>query len=247
MNNSSEIILSFFVPCYNEENNIINTIKNIEFVIHKINIECEILIIDDKSNDKTVEKIKDFQNHSKLNIVLIQNEFNKGLGTNYVDGAFIAKGNYYMLVNGDNAEPKEEILKICDKLGKADVIIPYFENKDNRRLIRKILSKTFTFLVNLLSGNNIPYYNGPALHKRYNVMRFSPDTFGFAYQAELITRIILEGFSYQTVKILNKDRKQGTSSAFSFQNILSVIHSLLQIALRRLRFILFYRNKNDKK
>ena len=243
MNSSSNIALTFLVPCLNEENNIINTINNIEYVINKIDINCEILIIDDKSNDSTVKKVKDFQINSNLNIILIENKINKGLGTNYVDGAFVAKGKYYMLVNGDTAEPKEEILKICNKLGSADVIIPYFEKKDNRNFIRKNVSKIFTFLVNILSGNNIPYYNGPALHLRYNVMRYSPDTFGFAYQAELITRIILEGFTYKTVKIFNNDRNQGSSSAFTFQNMLSVLHSLLQISLRRIRFILFYRNK----
>ena len=236
--------MSFFVPCYNEEKNIINTINNIEYVINKINIKCEILIIDDKSNDNTVKKIKDFQKKSDLNIILIENKINQGLGTNYVDGAFTATGKYYMLINGDAAEPKKEILKICNKIGNADVIIPYFEDKDNRKLIRKILSKTFTFLVNILSGNDIPYYNGPALHLRYNVMRYSPDTFGFAYQAELITRILLEGFTFETVKIINSNRNHGNSSAFTFQNILSVIHSLLQISLRSLRYILFYRNKD---
>ena len=46
------------------------------------------------------------------------------------------------------------------------------------------------------------------------------------------------------VKIINSDRSHGNSNAFTIQNILSVVHSLLQIVLRSLRYILFYRNKN---
>ena len=73
-------------------------------------------------------------------------------------------------------------------------------------------------------------------------MRWSPDTHGYAYQAELITRVLDENFTYETVEIKNSNRNYGKSSAFSFKNILSVIHSILQIFLRRLRKIIFYRN-----
>ena len=75
-------------------------------------------------------------------------------------------------------------------------------------------------------------------------MRWSPDTIGFAYQAELITRILSEGKSFKSVEIKNQDRLKGESNAFTFQNILSVGHSLLQIFLRRLRNFLFYK-KNE--
>ena len=97
--------------------------------------------------------------------------------------------------------------------GTADMIVPFFSNQDNRRFFRVLLSKIFTFLVNFISGYRIPYYNGPVLHLRYNVMRWSPDTHGYAYQAELITRILSEGATYKTVKIKNQDRVESSSNA----------------------------------
>ena len=174
---------------------------------------------------------------------MIKNSSTKGLGLNYVDAAFKAEGEYYMLVNGDNAEPKESILSIVSMIGQADMIIPYFKNDDTRSFQRVLISKIFTFIINLISNQNIPYYNGPVLHKTYNVMRWSPDTHGYAYQAELITRILDEGVSYKTILIKNSKRNFGSSSAFSFKNILSVTYSILQIFLRRLRKLIFYRNK----
>ncbi|MBC8489529.1 MAG: hypothetical protein H8D45_26220, partial [Bacteroidetes bacterium] len=85
--------------------------------------------------------------------------------------------------------------------------------------------------------------NGPVMHLRYNVMRWSPDTHGFAYQAELISRILIEGGTYKEILIANTDRQGGESKAFTIKNILSITHSLLQIILRRLRQYLFYRNR----
>ena len=244
MKKKNKFKLTFFIPCLNEEKNIINTLDNIAFVIEKSKINSEIIIVDDNSTDKTVLQIENYKKKSNLKINLIRNSSTKGLGLNYVDAAFKAEGEYYMLVNGDNAEPKESILSIVNMIGQAEIIIPYFKNDDTRSFSRVLISKIFTFIINLISYQNIPYYNGPVLHKTYNVMRWSPDTHGYAYQAELITRILDEGVSYKTILIKNSNRNFGSSSAFSFKNILSVTHSILQIFLRRLRKLIFYRNKN---
>jgi len=237
---NNNIDITFFVPCLNEENNIISTIKTILEAVQAVELAYEILIIDDNSTDRTVETIENFQkSHPGININLIKKSRTMGLGRNYIDGSYIGRGKYYMLVNGDNAEPKKAIVRIIEKLGQADMIIPNFGKSDNRTFPRSLLSKIFTFLVNFTSGYSIKYYNGPVMHLRKNVMRWHPDTHGFAYQAEIITRILDEKATYLEVCIPNSNRQWGMSKAFRIKNILSVMHSLLQISLRRLRRILF--------
>ena len=68
-----------------------------------------------------------------------------GLGRNYVDTAFIAYGKYYMLINGDNAETEDSIKGIIAKLGNAEIIIPYFGNRDKRSKSRKLISIFYFF------------------------------------------------------------------------------------------------------
>ena len=234
--------ITFFVPCLNEERNITNTLDTIVSAVSETNLKYEILIIDDNSTDGTIDQIEKYKSkYLNININLIKNVFTKGLGINYVDGSFYGKGKHYMLINGDNAEPKNSILAMIKELGNADMIIPYFSKQDQRSVFRMYLSKLFTKIVNLVGGFKISYYNGPVLHLRYNVMRWSPDTQCFAYQAELITRILIEGGSFHEVQISNTDRGSGETKAFSIMNILGIIHSLLQIFFRRLRQFLFYR------
>ena len=88
-------------------------------------------------------------------------------------------------------------------------------------------------IVNLLSGYRIRYYNGEVVHLRYNVMRWHPDTTGYAYQAEIICRLLDEGFSYREISSVGYESENSTT--FTLHKILSVSHSLLQIFLRRVR------------
>ena len=54
-----KITLSFFVPCFNEENNIIKTLNDIKDGAKHINYE--VLVADDASKDKTVEMVEKFK------------------------------------------------------------------------------------------------------------------------------------------------------------------------------------------
>lgn len=235
-----EFDITFFIPCYNEEENIVRTIETIVSAAQETTFKYEILIIDDHSQDKTVDVIEDFMKmHCNIPIQLERNKINCGLGYNYVEGAFLGKGKYYMAVFGDNSEPKESLLTVIKKLGSANIVVPYFGRGDSRPITRVLISRTFVALVNFISGHALRYYNGPVLHLRYNVMRWHSNTLGFAYQAELITQLLDNGASYTEVEIPNCNRKRGVSKAFTFKNFLSISHSLLQIFLRRIRRIFF--------
>ena len=239
-NNKSGNGITFEVPCLNEEANIIKTINTILEAAHEVGVSYEIIIIDDNSSDRTVAVIEDYQyKNPTVPIKLKKNTVRRGLGHNYVEGAFMGEKRYYMTVFGDNSEPKETIKLIIEEMGKADMIIPYFGKNESRCMLRRIISKTFVVLVNLLAGNKLKYYNGPVLHKRYNVMRWHSDALGYAYQAEIITRLLIKGTTYIEVEVSNYDRESGVSKAFNLQNYLSVTHSLVQIYFRRIRWLFF--------
>lgn len=241
MTDARPVDITFFVPCYNEEQNIIPTLETLVAAAGRFSFTYEILVVDDCSTDESVEKIQRFQSgHPGLNLVLRRNPRNVGLGRNFVDAAFFAKGEFFMLVNGDHAEPEDALAALLSHLGEADMIIPYFSlQSDKRTFVRRRLSRAFTALINLISGHRIRYYNGPAIHRRFNVMRWHSDTDGFSYQAEIITRVLDNGSSFKQVQISNIDRQEGSTKAFRLKNMLSVSHSLLQIFLRRIRRIFF--------
>ena len=115
-------------------------------------LNYEILIVDDCSTDNTVNVVKKFKKSNQLMeiILIVRDENKKGLGYNYFDSIKIARGNYYMLINGDNVEPVDAIKTILSAYNEADMIIPNFGSGDKRSKNRKLISLIFTTLINFI-------------------------------------------------------------------------------------------------
>lgn len=228
--------ITYYIPALNEEQSIVATLDKLVEVSNNLKMTFELLVYNDGSTDETRELVEEFaRKNPQYLVTLVNNRVRRGIGFNYVDGAFRGVGKYYTMICGDDAETKDSLYKLLGMRGKADIIIPYFDRLDDRNLFRRKLSKTFTGIVNLLSGHKLHYYNGPCIHIRTNVARWNPTGSGFAYQAELLCLLLSMHKSYIEINIDNNDRETGVSRAFHIKNFLSVGHSLVQILLRRWR------------
>jgi len=229
--------LTILIPCLNEEKAVTATLDTVVGAMRELACNYEILVIDDGSTDQTSANVSRYcEEHPELPIRLHRHPVNRGLTRSYVDGAFLGRGKYYRLVCGDNVEPKETLVKVLREMGKADIIIPYHEPVPGKSAFRRALSQTYTAFVNALSGYHIRYYNGLAVTLRYNVMRWGPYSFGFGFQAEMVTRLLDEGASYIEVPVMaTHQEKAGRNSALNWKNFLSVGHTLAEIFIRRMR------------
>jgi glycosyltransferase involved in cell wall biosynthesis len=229
--------LTVFISCYNEEQYIIPTIQTICDALAEIGtISYEIIVVDDCSKDGSSALVRSYiAAHSDERVLLRINRVNRGLAQSYLDAAFIGKGKYYRLVCGDNAEPQATMVAVFCELGKADMIIPYYVSSEGKSLYRRLLSNTYTALVNLISGLHIHYYNGLAVHLRHNVMRWHSNTRGFGFQADIICLLVDQGFSFKEVPVRTVERRvSGSSNALTFKNVLSVAHTLVDLIFRRI-------------
>jgi glycosyltransferase involved in cell wall biosynthesis len=235
---SDAVEVSFLIPCLNEEANVLGAVEAIMRAMSTVGCSYEILVFDDGSRDNTSRVVEAFQAaHPQAPVRLYRNKVNRGFAYNFVEAAFQGHGRYYRAVPGDNVEPAESIEQIVRARGTADIIVPNFVEIRNRPFRRKVISKFYTCLVNLASGYRVAYYNGNPLYLRAHVLRFHVECSGFGYQAEFLTRLISEGASYKEIPLVAYDREG--SAAINIKNILSVTHSLITIALRRLRIVLF--------
>ena len=232
----SPIDLTIFISCYKEEAYIITTIETVRAALAEVGrVTHEIIVVDDCSGDRSADLVEAYIGaHPEEHILLRRNKVNRGLAQNYFDAAFIGKGKYYRLICGDDAEPKDTMVTVFRHIGEADILIPYYVSSEGRSRSRMLLSGAFTFLVNGISGFRLHYYNGLAVHLRYNVMRWHPNTRGFGFQADILCLLLDQGFSYKEVPVRTVERKgAGSSRALTFRNLLSVAHTLIDLVFRR--------------
>jgi glycosyltransferase involved in cell wall biosynthesis len=237
-----EIDVTILITCYNEETLITDTLDHVIEALKLAGRSYEIIVVDDVSRDGSVQRIRQYMEmHPSEPITLRVNEINRGLANNYVEGSFLGRGKYYRLCCGDDAESVEALVNLFNYIGQADIIVPYQDQDlvEGKSGSRRSISKLFTTLVNLISGYNVKYYNGAAIHLRYNVMRWHPNSYGFGFQADILTRLLDENASFIQVTTVANDRKGGASTALSMRNLLSVGHTLLELVIRRLRRALY--------
>lgn len=243
-NDADKIMLTIYVPCYNEEKLIERTLDTIREATAQFGFRYEVLVYNDASKDRTGEVVGAYiQRHGlQESFYLINNEKNAGIGVNYYRAAERGRGEYFIVVFGDNAEPVESLRRVFNLIGKADVIIPYFDtrlfdlrfNGDNRNFIRRFISIVFAWIVRAISGHNIKYFNGFVIHRRANVLKHRRDTYGLGYQAELLCCVLSEpDTSFLEVKVFNYDRVEGMPTAFKPRNVVSVLGSLWRILKER--------------
>ena len=112
-------LLSLFVACYNEADNIGDTLTNVRDACEKAGIRYEVLVIDDASRDHSVEIIQTWMKENpQVPLQLTVNPRNLGLASNFITAARQATGEWYRLICGDNVEPMETLATIFQEVGK---------------------------------------------------------------------------------------------------------------------------------
>ena len=224
--------LSIIVPCYNEEGNVLSTLRDIEEAIAGVIDDYEIIVVNDASRDRTGEVIESYaKSHPRVRC--LHHERNLGLGATFYQGLDRATKEYVMSVFGDNEITKESLRYLFGEVGKADILIPYLTNHNIRPRHRQIISWVFGRIMNTLTRRNIRYYNGPAIHRRENLLKLPTRNAGFAYMAEILTYLLDRGVSYLEIPYQMRYRHYGATTAFRLRNCVSVAMTLGSIFKRR--------------
>lgn len=228
--------IAFVVPCYNEAENVVATLENIVLAARARSVNYEIVVIDDCSTDETRSVVLNFKNlNPDVPLIFSRNEVNRGLGFNHRRGASLSSARYYSFIPGDNDYPASAIAEILERLGQADMLLPYarYEDFKERPFFRRVLSRVHTYIVRAISGYNIHYFNSPAIYPRVFVAESKQNADGFGYFSELLSEALDRGFSYMEFPVPANYLNEKETSAFRLKNISSVLASLCRILGRR--------------
>jgi dolichol-phosphate mannosyltransferase len=220
-------LISYLIPAYNEEKNLHETVEEI-MGLQKLFPSFEIVIVNDGSSDNTDIVSKELSDTYKF-IRTVNHKKNEGFGAAYRTAFENATGKFCILVPGDNAHPGQTLIPILERAGTADIIIPFTSNPEARTYFRQKTSSLFVFIINSTMGLNIKYYNGLVLHNTELLKMVKPQTSGYAYQAEILVKLVKAGASYVEVGTRISERSSGETKAFKFRNVIRVVASLLHL------------------
>jgi dolichol-phosphate mannosyltransferase len=218
--------LSIIIPAYNESENIIDTLENVTTALASLPISCEILVIDDGSADTTAALVTANLNRFPA-VRLLVNERNMGFGWSYRRGVEAAALDHIVMVHGDNAWGHQTLREFFSRVGQADIIVGYTRDMwRSRTAVRTLISKGYTFVVNVITRRHLKYYNGLQIHQAPILKSLTIRSTGYGFQSEVLVKSLRRARSVIEVPMDLIEREKGESKAFRAKNVVDVLRTL---------------------
>lgn len=194
--------MSYVIPAYNEKKNIERTVEEILLYTRDHGWKTEVVIVDEGSNDGTWEIMEKVKKKYSGAIEILKNEKNEGKGSAVRKGMLNCSGQYAIFTDADfSYDLSSKDIFIQEFSNGYDVVIGSrkvtgSELKVPVGLLRKLMSRIFGGLVNLITGVN--YSDTQCGFK------------GFKKDAarEIFSRLIIKSFAFD-VEALYIAKKQG--------------------------------------
>lgn len=225
---AQNIKLSVIIPAYNEKATILTVVKRVE----DIQIDKEIIIVDDCSNDGTRELLK----KSDLDAKILFHEKNKGKGAAIKTALKQVTGDIVIIQDADlEYDPKDfyEVIKpITD--GKAKVVYgSRFKGKREGMYFSHMLgTKFFNLLVHLLYRQRISDESTCYKAFKTEVLKsLNLRCNGFEFCPEVTAKLMKKGYNIFEVPISYSGRRFKSGKKVTWKDGFMVIWILLKYKL----------------
>lgn len=222
--------LTVIIPCLNEEENLQETYENVTAALKQTADAYEILIFNDASTDRTGAIAEEIARGDPA-VIVHHNPTNKGFGYNFIKGVAAARMDYVSVIPGDNEISRESIRRIFSCIGQADIVTAFSMNMELRPYGRRLVSRLFTLVINCLFCCELQYYNGPSVHRVELIRGLDINTFGFAFHAVTLVKLIRQGYSFCEVDTYLQRKRVYRSTAVRWRNIASVVKAIVGLVL----------------
>jgi NAD(P)-dependent dehydrogenase (short-subunit alcohol dehydrogenase family) len=220
--------LCVLVPAENHEQSLEATVGRLIQALGITVEDFEIIIADDGSSDHTGEVAEELaRKHPAVRV--FHNPRPMGLGYCYIHGIEDARKSYFVYVPADNTWPQRSFIELFGQIGKADVVTSYSTNLNVMSLPRRIVSRGYTRLLNVLFGHRMRYYNGLTIYPHAFLKSTQITSYGFGFQAEILLKAIEQGLSYVEVAIPMDERTIGSARVVTTKNVLSTARTVARL------------------
>ena len=227
--------LTIIIPCFNEQNTI-NEI--IELIVNVKDIRKEIIVIDDKSTDGTVDILKNIV--SKKVKKIIYHDENKGKGAAIRSGLKHATGDIVIIQDADLEYDPNEYGKLIWPIitGKADVVYgTRFGGSNSHRVLyfwHSVGNNLLTLLSNMFTNINLTDMETCyKAFKREIIQNINIEEDRFGFEPEITAKISKLNCSIYEVGISYYGRTYAQGKKINWKDGIRAIYAIIKYNLFR--------------
>lgn len=223
--------ISVFFPCYNEEENITNTVNQTVRVLDEIADSYEVLIIDDGSTDSTYEVASNLSKQNK-NIKVIRHQHNLGYGAALCTGIKNSQFELICFMDSDGQFDFSEIKKFIPLIEKAPIVIGNRVNR-NDPWHRRLNATMFMWLVRMIFGLKLKDLNcGFKLFRKEVLENVKLKSNGAFITSEILITARNRNYEFLEVPVNHYPRLKGKQTG---ANPMVVIKAFLELYIFYIR------------
>ncbi len=141
--------LSLIIPAYNEEKSIAAVVEDIKYILSSLDLTYEILVVDDGSDDQTVEEAV------RSGARVISHPDNLGNGASIKTGIRNARGKLLLMMDADGQHPSEMIPGMLEKSKKYDMVVGARMRGSDTEFHRDLGNLIYNALSSYVTGRKI--------------------------------------------------------------------------------------------
>lgn len=220
--------LSVFLPCHNEEPNLVRVVDNFRAELDRFASAWEIIIVDDGSRDRTGE-IADQLAASDPRVKVVHHPVNRGYGGAVISGLKAATLPYVLLCDGDGQFDAAELARMVPMVTSCDVVVGRRIRRADH-LMRRLNGKAWTALVRLLFGIKITDVDcGFKLFKREFTRDLDLSARGAMISTELMVKVAARGARIGEAEVGHLPRLAGEQSGANLKVITRAFVELFRL------------------
>ena len=225
---ANKVSISVFLPCYNEQDNIVGAAKQALAVLEKLEADFELIIVDDGSSDGTAQ-IADELAGQNDKIKVLHHRTNLGYGAALQSGFKAATKKLVFYTDGDGQFDINEMPPLLGLMEKYDIVSCYRLNRQDN-LMRKINGWGWTKLVCLMFDMRVRDIDCAfKLYKREIFDNIKLLSTGALIDAEILARSVRKGYRITQKGIHHYPRTAGAQTGANLRVILRAFKELLRL------------------
>ena len=220
--------LSIVVPLYNEGESVDALYEEVSAAAGRLGREYEIVLVDDGSRDRTLEKLRAIAGRDPR-VKVVRFRRNYGQTAALQAGFDHAQGAVVITLDGDLQNDPDDFRLLLDSIEQGcDVVCGWRRDRKDKLLSRRIPSRAANWLIGSLTGTRI-HDNGCTL-KAYRLEVIRKARLYAEMHRFLAPMLCLSGCRYEEVVVNHRARRFGTSK-YGMSRIWKVFLDLVTVKM----------------